>query len=49
MVISSGDAPVWVVKAWGTYETRIREISCRQGSLCYGGVRFRYSAPPSPK
>ena len=29
MVISSGDAPVWVVKAWGTHETLSREISGR--------------------
>lgn len=37
MVISRGDAPVWVVKTWGTQETRSREISGRQGSLHYGG------------
>lgn len=37
MVISRGDAPVWMVRAWGTHETRSREISCRQGSLCYRG------------
>lgn len=37
MVISRGDAPVWAVKTWGTHETRSREISGRQGSLCYRG------------
>ena len=43
------DAPVWVVKALGTHETRSREISCRQGSLHYGGARFHCSAPLSSK
>lgn len=38
------DAPVWVVRAWGTYETRSREISCRKGSLYYCKVRFLRSA-----
>lgn len=38
------DAPVWMVKAWGTYETRSREISGRQGSLHHCKVRFLRSA-----
>lgn len=46
MVISRGDAPVWAVKTWGTHETRSREISGRQGSLCYRGSEISLLRSP---
>ena len=46
VISSGGDAPVWAVKTWGTHETLSREISCRQGSLCYRGSEISLLRSP---